>query len=145
MDKKLSIIRHHADASKNTSLVLKHRLWFVIGFMLMSIGMVIVIGPKHEDGPIHIHIAPDHTLTTQDFIAAIPFTLGLTSIGAGLWHNQTLIRNRIQQSPEQAFVIALLIGLAIGLVLGLGLGAVFTTAIRRFIQFISNQLDAILS
>lgn len=108
--------------------------------ILLLVGVAVMFGPKWNNNLIHISVVSGHGLTTQDAVAMLPISLGIAWFIGGLWKHRSFLRQKIRNSPEKAFLLALGIGLLIGLFMGLALGAVFESVIVSLYRVVVQPL-----
>lgn len=114
------------------------RLWLLSVSFLMLFGIYISMGPKLPRGPIHIHLARGHAITTQDVVALLPIGIAVIWFGLGMWKHRAIWLGYIRRSPIKAFFFALVLGLLLGLLFGIPGGAIYRTEVRHFIQFLTS-------
>ena len=93
-------------------------------FILNFIGLILVLGPKWIEGPIHIHLFNDHGFTTQDAIALIPISAGMLLFGKEIWEERTRLFRFISQFTNYSVIFILSIGISIGVFLGVPIGMI---------------------
>lgn len=113
------------------------RLWLLGVAVLLLLGVFLLLGPKFPSGPIHIHIARGHGITTPDLFALIPIVLAVIWFFLGLWRHREAWMGSIRQYPVKAFFLALALGIFLGLLFGIPWGAIYRTEVREFMHFLS--------
>ena len=105
--------------NKSNSLYQK----FMIGAVMLALGLALVFPPKRIKGPSLIHLGDGHGITISDLVALVPLTVAVVLIGLVLSNLRGQLRKRASTLLSAGGAEIFLFGLSAGILLN---GAVIT-------------------
>jgi hypothetical protein len=89
---------------------------FLIGIILLAVGLALASVPNWLEGPSLLHLAEGHGLSVSDVVALIPLLLGAVLVVQGFWLARSELWGQMRSWLQMGGVEIFLAGVAVGVI-----------------------------